>query len=289
LRSLTPALRYGLIWREDLARMQDIKSGVLARPKPTSAEARFLASTGGVEGAGAAEGEEEAGEDKDGLELVDKFSSMLFPNDHRVKEVGRLLRSSQPLFLKVERAPEVSDHEHEQRKQTKLMHLCNRNMAVPIGRGMLTLGTLVTPLLAEALPIPELCLAGKVPPSNAIMKLDTTACDAMMKAWPEFHNGVAAGLRLGSAATTKGVSRTWIVYNKVRGRRGWATQANCFAATASLPLLRSPFLFHSRRPPRRRLPTRTSPTRRRTPPLPTTRTAAFSWPWASGGTLARSP
>ncbi|GMI26641.1 hypothetical protein TeGR_g303, partial [Tetraparma gracilis] len=209
-----PSSAYGLIWREDLARMQDIKSGVLARPKPTSAEARFLASTGGVEGAGAAEGEEEAGEDKDGLELVDKFSSMLFPNDHRVKEVGRLLRSSQPLFLKVERAPEVSDHEHEQRKQTKLMHLCNRNMAVPIGRGMLTLGTLVTPLLAEALPIPEMCLAGKVPPSNAIMKLDTTACDAMMKAWPEFHNGVAAGLRLGSAATTKGVSRTWIVYNK---------------------------------------------------------------------------
>ena len=109
-------------------------------------------------------------EDKDGLFLVEKFSSMLFTSTDRVKEAARLLRSSVPIFLKVERPPEVTDHEYEQRKQAKLLLLCSRSMAAPIGRGMLTLGT-CSPLLAEALPIPQICLAGRVPPTNATMQV----------------------------------------------------------------------------------------------------------------------
>ena len=44
--------------------------------------------------------------------------------DERVHEVVRLLRSSRPLRLRVERTPEVSDHEWEQRKQARLTLLC---------------------------------------------------------------------------------------------------------------------------------------------------------------------
>lgn len=42
---------------------------------------------------------------------------------------------------------------------------------------------------------------------------------AEQTAWPEFHNGVAAGLRLAPGAHQ--LTRTWVVYNKPAG--GWCT------------------------------------------------------------------
>ena len=120
---------------------------------------------------------------------------MLFPNDNRIREVGRLLRSSRPVYLNVQRAIEVSDHEYERLKQEKLLLLCRRVLALPLGRGMFTIGNL-KPVPAEPLPVPDLCLVGRVPPTNAMLALDTTECPSDLKVWPEFHNGVAAGLRL---------------------------------------------------------------------------------------------
>ena len=208
---------YHLIGREDLALMRAISEGLVKKPKPSSPEQRFKASQSNIKSnpvsTASTAADEGDSKDKDGLILVTKFSAMLFNSDDRVAEVAKLLRSSKPIFLKVERPPEVSDHEYEQRKQQKLLLLCNRAMAAPIGRGMLTLGTW-SPLLAELLPIPEICLAGRVPPNNATVKLNTTNCNQAMKAWPDFHNGVAAGLRLASNMSGKVISRTWIVYNK---------------------------------------------------------------------------
>lgn len=58
------------------------------------------------------------------------------------------------------------------------------------------------PLPTEPLPIPPLCLSGRLPQQqNATVNLDLTASQpppgggaaADITAWPEFHNGVAAG------------------------------------------------------------------------------------------------
>eukprot|EP00520_Triparma_pacifica_P000379 CAMPEP_0118642732 /NCGR_PEP_ID=MMETSP0785-20121206/5991_1 /TAXON_ID=91992 /ORGANISM="Bolidomonas pacifica, Strain CCMP 1866" /LENGTH=1040 /DNA_ID=CAMNT_0006534301 /DNA_START=27 /DNA_END=3146 /DNA_ORIENTATION=- len=218
-----PAEAYHLIGREDLALTHAISEGLIKKPKPTSPEKRFQASQSKHEHeyssstpATITTVDEEDKEDKDGLVLVTKYAAMLFNEDSRVKEVSKLLRSSRPIFLKVDRPPEVSDHEFEQRKQQKLLLLCTRAMAAPLGRGMLTLGT-CSPLLGTKLPIPDICLAGRVPPNNATVQLDTTNCSPTMKAWPDFHNGVAAGLRLTSAAEGRAINRTWIVYNRPSG------------------------------------------------------------------------
>ena len=62
-------------------------------------------------------------------------------------------------------------------------------------------GTLA-PLPTEPLPIPPLCLSGRLPEqNNAVVNLDLTQAHvapgggaaADVTAWPEFHNGVAAG------------------------------------------------------------------------------------------------
>lgn len=152
----------------------------------------------------------------DGLVGLEDFSSMIFPDDNRVREAGRLLGSSRPLFLRVARPVELSDHEYERSKQEKLLLLCRRSIALPLGRGMLTLGTHHVPS-AEQLIIPSIVMAGRVPPMNGTLALDMTACPSNFRVWPEFHNGVAAGLRLPHARedmNDKTITRTWIKFNK---------------------------------------------------------------------------
>ncbi|CAM9840724.1 unnamed protein product, partial [Ectocarpus sp. 8 AP-2014] len=181
--------------------------------------------------------------DLDGLAWVDELSSLRFGRDRRVREACRLLRGSRPVRFHVDRSPESSDHDHQQRQQARLLQLAMRTLAGPLGRGMLTLGTLA-PLLAEPLPIPPLCLAGRIrKPADVVVNLDLAAAAVPpdTTAWAEFHNGVAAGLRLrhewgsnrarggkdgggggsGVAASSGfeegGVSRTWITYNRPAG------------------------------------------------------------------------
>ena len=215
-----PPAAYQLIGRSDLAEMESIKRGLKEAPKSSGLSARYRGSRG-VEGSSSSGIPTNAQSDpeKDGLVPLETFSSMIFPQDRRVREAARLLRSSRPTFLRVDRAPEVSDHDHEGFKQDKLLLLCRRVLANPLGRGMLTIGTM-QPVLAEPLPIPDLCLVGRVPPTNATLNLDISNCPPDMKIWPEFHNGVAAGLRI-SIQENKGqkgginqITRTWILYNK---------------------------------------------------------------------------
>lgn len=155
--------------------------------------------------------------DNDGLVPLELRASMLFPKDNRVHEAARLLRSSRPIFVRVPRSVEVSDHEFEQLKQKKLSLLVQRSLALPVGRGMMTIGG-IKPVAAEPLPIPELSLKGRVPPSNSTLTLDQAECPPETRIWPEFHNGVAAGLRLPlpdeCTETMARVTRSWIVYNR---------------------------------------------------------------------------
>jgi len=81
---------------------------------------------------------------------------------------------------------------------------------------MLTLGTHDVQA-AEQLLIPNIVLAGRVPPANGTLALDMTSCPANFRVWPEFHNGVAAGLRLPNASADgngRTITRTWIKFNK---------------------------------------------------------------------------
>jgi anaphase-promoting complex subunit 1 len=142
----------------------------------------------------------------------------------RPRPFSSFARPHPPLPLQVDRPAELSDHDYAQRQQARLLLLCRRSLSTPIARGMLTLASF-HPLLAEPLPLPRLCLAATLPPSLATLHLDTSAYTPDLTLWPEFHNGVAAGLRLAPAWGREGgreggrgggVSRTWIIYNRPR-------------------------------------------------------------------------
>lgn len=87
-----------------------------------------------------------------------------------------MLRSSKNMYLRISKAPEISDLEHRERLQLRLQTLCRRSLALCVGRGMLTSSSLSQcAMLAELLPMPPLVLTGRMPPQNTIISLDGQA------------------------------------------------------------------------------------------------------------------
>ena len=85
-------------------------------------------------------------------------------------EARRLLQSARPVTVSVLQRPEVSDHDLMEEQEHFLKRLCERTMALPVGRGLAALRT-ATALLTETLDIPRLCLTGKAPPRGAKVEL----------------------------------------------------------------------------------------------------------------------
>ncbi|XP_041922218.1 anaphase-promoting complex subunit 1 isoform X2 [Alosa sapidissima] len=155
----------------------------------------------------------EADEEEDGMADLDpEVTGLIWSQDLRVQEVRRLLQSSRPVRVNVAQLPEVSDHEYIEEKENKLLLLCQRTMALPVGRGLFTLFS-YRPVPTEPLPVPKLNLTGRAPPRNTMVDLSSGNIDvpANMTSWASFHNGVAAGLKIAPASQ---VESAWIAYNK---------------------------------------------------------------------------
>uniref|UniRef100_A0A8C1SR90 Anaphase-promoting complex subunit 1 n=1 Tax=Cyprinus carpio TaxID=7962 RepID=A0A8C1SR90_CYPCA len=155
----------------------------------------------------------EADEEEDGMtDLHPEVTGLIWSQDLRVQEVRRLLQSSRPVRVNVPHLPEVSDHEYIEEKENKLLQLCQRTMALPVGRGLFTLFS-YHPVPTEPLPVPKLNLTGRAPPRNTVVDLNSGNIDVPpnMTSWPSFHNGVAAGLKIAPASQ---VESAWIAYNK---------------------------------------------------------------------------
>jgi len=193
-----PTGAYQLIGREDLASM-------------LQTEKKKLGAHGPLKKATLKEGEID-----DGFNLDDEILRLRFGKDLRVQEIRRLLQSSKPVTVSVVQKPEVSDHDFIQEQETRLLMMCKRTMALPVGRGMFTMAT-SHPVLTETLPIPPLDLTGRAPPRNTTVGLEHVETPVDMKMWPQFHNGVAAGLRIAQGISQ--IDSTWIVYNKPRNNQ----------------------------------------------------------------------
>ncbi|RID73023.1 hypothetical protein BRARA_B00196 [Brassica rapa] len=172
--------------------------------------------------------------------IFNSYTQLRYGRDLRLNEVRRLLCSARPVVIQTSANPTISDQEQQ---QDQLWRIAQRTAVLPLGRGAFTLSTIHT-LLTEAkfyltkvipvflsllrspsrftlsLPflqaftVPKLVLAGRLPAQqNAVVNLDPNIRNIQdLKTWPEFHNAVAAGLRL--APLQGKVSRTWIKYNK---------------------------------------------------------------------------
>ncbi|KAG0483614.1 hypothetical protein HPP92_011698, partial [Vanilla planifolia] len=142
--------------------------------------------------------------------IFNSSAQLRFGRDLRLNEVRRLLCSARPVAIQTPANPTATDQDFQQHQ---LWNLAQRTTTLPLGRGAFTLATTYT-LLTEALVVPKLILAGRLPAQqNATVNLDPNIRSVSeLKSWPEFHNGVAAGLKL--APFQGKMSRTWILYNK---------------------------------------------------------------------------
>ncbi|KAK3923529.1 Anaphase-promoting complex subunit 1 [Frankliniella fusca] len=202
-----PHAAYKLIARQDLASQYEPTKVI---SKNTSKGSKCLGTLGGPTSARISQGSDL----DDDMESLTMITKLRWPKDQRVAEARRLLQSSQPVSITIQQRPEVSDHEFIEEQERHLYALCTRTMALPVGRGMLTLRSSV-PVITEPLPIPRLCLIGKVPPRGTTVDLSHIDVVPNMNMWPLFHNGVAAGLRI--ALSAPNIDSTWIVYNKPKG------------------------------------------------------------------------
>lgn len=106
-----------------------------------------------------------------------------------------------------------SNSEHDQTKehQNHVIRVAERTLALPYGRAMFTFGCVPT-VTREAYTIPKLEFTMRVQPLNITVTPEAGKIPAESLNWGEFHNGVAAGLRI--SPTAVGVESSWIAFNK---------------------------------------------------------------------------
>ncbi|KAJ7754266.1 hypothetical protein DFH07DRAFT_1029824 [Mycena maculata] len=147
-----------------------------------------------------------------GVELeLDDFTDIRFGQDRRLEEVARMLCSSNIAPVRVMERPELNEHDQAKEHQLQVLRIAERTLALPYGRAMFTFGSLPT-VTREAYTIPKLEFAIRLQPLNLTVSPETGKIHAESQAWGDFHNGVAAGLRISPSAT--GVESSWIAFNK---------------------------------------------------------------------------
>lgn len=180
----------------------------------------------------------------DGMEQIDtKLLRLRFPDDLRINDVKKFLNSSKPVTIDIAQLPNMSDHEFIEEQEKQLFALCTRTMALPVGRGMFTFRTYY-PVLTEILPIPKLCLTGKETARGASIELQSIEVPANMSVWPQFHNGVAAALRI--ATDPLEIDPAYIMYNRPKEQEMPPSYAGFLMAlglTSSLKSLSSTYIY----------------------------------------------
>ncbi|KAJ3090790.1 Anaphase-promoting complex subunit 1 [Quaeritorhiza haematococci] len=150
--------------------------------------------------------------EEDGTEISnDEISNLRFGKDFRVQEVQGLLQARKPAVVKMSLPPDMSDQDIQVEQQNMLQAVAHRTLALPVGRAAFTFGT-ATPVLTETFPIPGITVSARLPPLNSVVTLDATNGPPEVVEWPNFHDGVAAGLRISPDCSY--LDSSWIVFNK---------------------------------------------------------------------------
>ncbi|KAF8154084.1 anaphase promoting complex subunit 1 [Crassisporium funariophilum] len=147
-----------------------------------------------------------------GVELnLKEFTDIRFGQDRRLEEVARMLCSSTVPSVKSLDRPELSEHDQTKEHQSQVVRVAERTFALPYGRAMFTFGS-VPIITREAYAVPKIEYTIRVQPLNISVTPEPGKISPESMCWGEFHNGVAAGLRISPTAT--GVESSWIAFNK---------------------------------------------------------------------------
>ncbi|KAI8350725.1 hypothetical protein B0O80DRAFT_124721 [Mortierella sp. GBAus27b] len=139
------------------------------------------------------------------------ITDLRFPKDTRVADAKKMLQSSAMVKLYVKEDPEANADQIRIFNQDALCKLALRTLALSTGRAILTFGT-ATPILNQKCPIPPITLSAVLAAYGATETGLAPLGGEQALLWPNFHNGVAAGLRI--SPNSKDVNSSWIMYNR---------------------------------------------------------------------------
>jgi anaphase-promoting complex subunit 1 len=105
----------------------------------------------------------------------------------------------------------ISEHELAKELGVTVNHIVERTFSQPFGRAIYTFGS-VSRLPRDEYWVSPLELQVKFVPHNVTYPPDPTKIYPEARQWAEFHNGVAASLRINPFAL--GVDSSWIAFNK---------------------------------------------------------------------------
>ncbi|KAF4586487.1 Anaphase-promoting complex subunit 1 [Pleurotus pulmonarius] len=147
-----------------------------------------------------------------GVELgLEDFTSIRFGQDRRLDEVARILCSSVISNVRYLERPELNEHDQTREQQNVVLRVAERTLALPYGRAMFTFGS-VSRVTREAYSIPKLEYAIRLQPLNITVAPEPNKISSDSTNWGEFHNGVAAALRISSSS--RRIESSWIAFNK---------------------------------------------------------------------------
>ncbi|KAF9929490.1 Anaphase-promoting complex subunit 1 [Linnemannia zychae] len=148
-----------------------------------------------------------------GTEIAEaEITNMRFGADMRVAETQKMLQSSLMLKIRSQDEPGLNEDDLRMSHQVILRKLALRTLALPVGRAILTFGTM-TRILTQRCEFPEITLSAKILPVYGDTEFDLSLIGGEQAlSWPFFNNGVAAGLRMTSSS--KDISPSWIIYNR---------------------------------------------------------------------------
>ncbi|KAK7027346.1 Anaphase-promoting complex subunit 1 [Paramarasmius palmivorus] len=147
-----------------------------------------------------------------GVELdLEEFTSIRFGQDRRLDEVARILSSSKIPSLKAIERPDQHEHDQAKEQQHQAIRVAERTLALPYGRAMFTYGSIHN-ISREAFLIPKLEYTIRLLPHNVTVIPEPGKIPPDSYSWGEFHNGVAAALRISPSCTS--IDSSWIAFNK---------------------------------------------------------------------------
>ncbi|EPQ55810.1 hypothetical protein GLOTRDRAFT_138586 [Gloeophyllum trabeum ATCC 11539] len=208
-----PAHGYRLIGRNDLAEQQSSSRDALSKnaykpPKYYLDRALPRKTYSEVEKAtlAAVKGETQA---VTGVELdLEDFTDVRFGNDRRLEEVAHMLNTSKVTLIKVLERPDFSDYDRTKECQHQVGRVGERILATPCGRAIFTYASSNEAKYV----IPKMEYTVRVLPDNTVFSDIPNKVAPECGAWADFHNGVAAALRISPTCTS--IDSSWIASNR---------------------------------------------------------------------------
>ncbi|KZT44107.1 hypothetical protein SISSUDRAFT_1085652 [Sistotremastrum suecicum HHB10207 ss-3] len=140
----------------------------------------------------------------------DDFTAIRFGTDRRLEEASRMLQSSTMPCIKMDEK-HMNDHDWTKEQQLYAIRVAERTMALPIGRAIFEFASLST-VNRDSYEVPRLELTVRIQPHNIAVVPEHGKISQESLNWAEFHNGVAAGMKISPSAMK--LASSWIAFNK---------------------------------------------------------------------------